>query len=85
MVLPALPLAVLTGRGWGLSGLAPIGSHRLQTQGAVPHDRDSVRLAAVVAGGSRELGKTGAEPRNLTPEPSLPPLRGLARQDHHYD
>lgn len=77
MVLPALPLAVLTGRGWGPRlGLALIGSHRLQTQGGSrAHDRDSVRLAT----GARWLlvdprssGKTGAAPKPDTSSLAVP-------------
>lgn len=62
--------------------------------GSRAHDCDSVRLATGawwLLAAPRSSEKTGAGPRNLTPAPSLsslsplPPLRGLARRDHHYD
>lgn len=64
-----------------------ISSHRLQTQGAVPMTATLWGWLPARGGCWRVPGarEDRSGPRNLTPEPSLPPLRGLALQDHHYD
>lgn len=62
-----MPLAVLTGRGWGLSGLATIDQQpQVADARSSAHDRDSVRLAAGarwLLAGTRSSGRPERAPK----------------------